>query len=88
MGAKKSPFYRIVIANSTSSRDGRFIENIGYYNPLTEPATVRIDEEKALRWLGNGAQPTEVTRALLKRQGVLERFEQAKADARAAKSAT
>ncbi len=87
MGAKKSPFYRVVVANSTASRDGRFIENIGYYNPLTEPPTIHIDSDKALKWLGDGAQPTDVARTLLKKQGVMERFETAKAEARAAKNA-
>lgn len=87
MGAKKSPFYRVVVATNTASRDGRFIDSIGYYNPLTEPPTVNIDEEKALKWLGNGAQPTEVTRALLKKQGIYGRFTEAKAAAKAAKNA-
>lgn len=79
MGAKKRPFYRIVVANSTESRDGRFIENIGHYNPCVEPPAVTIDAEKALRWLGHGAQPTDVTRALLKKQGIMDRFDAAKA---------
>lgn len=87
MGAKKSPFYRVVVANSTASRDGKFIDSIGYYNPLTEPATVNIDETKALKWLGDGAQPTDVTRALLTKQGIYGRFTEAKAAARAAKDA-
>lgn len=87
MGAKKSPFYRVVIANSTAARDGRFIDSIGYYNPLTEPPTIQIDEAKALQWLGNGAQPTDVARTLLKKQGVLERFETVKAEARATRNA-
>jgi small subunit ribosomal protein S16 len=85
IGAKKRPFYRIVVANSTASRDGRFIENVGHYDPLKEPPVVHVDEEKVLRWLGHGAQPTDTTRALLKKQGVWGRFEEAKAAARQAK---
>jgi len=69
MGAKKSPFYRIVVADSRYPRDGRFIEEIGYYNPLTEPATIKIDTDKANAWIANGAQPTETVKSLLKRQG-------------------
>ena len=85
IGAKKRPFYRIVIANSTCSRDGRFIENIGHYDPLKNPPLIHLDEEKALRWLGHGAQPTDTARALLKKQGIMDRFEAAKAAARQAK---
>lgn len=83
MGAKKRPFYRVVVANSTEARDGRFIETIGHYNPCVEPPLINIDAEKALRWLGHGAQPTDVTRALLKKQGILDRFDAAKAAHRA-----
>jgi len=72
MGAKKSPFYRVVVADSRYPRDGRFIEEIGTYNPLTDPATINIDAEKAAKWLGNGAQPTDTVRALLKKSGVLQ----------------
>lgn len=72
MGAKKAPFYRVVVADSRYPRDGRFIEEIGYYNPTTEPATVKIDAEAAKKWIGNGAQPTDTVRDLLKKQGVLE----------------
>ncbi len=72
MGANKKPFYRVVVADSRSPRDGRFIEEIGYFNPLTEPATVKIDEEKAQKWLANGAQPTDTVRSLLKKAGVLK----------------
>ena len=79
MGAKKHPFYRVVVANSTASRDGRFIETIGTYNPCVEPPAINIDSEKALRWLGHGAQPTDTTRALLKKQGIIARYEAAKA---------
>lgn len=66
MGAHKKPFYRVVVADSRRSRDGKFIEEIGYYNPLTEPPVIKIDEEKAKNWLGNGAQPTDVVRACLR----------------------
>ena len=71
MGAKKAPFYRIVVADSHFARDGRFIEEIGTYNPLTDPATVEIDAEKAKTWIKNGAQPTDTVKALLKKNGVL-----------------
>ena len=71
MGAKKAPFYRIVVADSRSPRDGRCIEEIGTYNPLPDPATVTIDAEKAQQWIKNGAQPTDTVRALLKKNGVL-----------------
>ncbi len=72
MGAKKAPFYRVVVADSRYPRDGRFIEEIGYYNPTTEPATVKIDTEAAKKWIGNGAQPTETVRDILKKQGVID----------------
>ncbi|MBQ8895699.1 MAG: 30S ribosomal protein S16 [Clostridia bacterium] len=72
MGAKKAPHYRIVVADSRYPRDGRFIEEVGYYNPMTNPAEVKIDAEKAKKWLGNGAQPTETVRDLLKKSGVLD----------------
>lgn len=71
MGMKKQPFYRIVVTDSRNARDGRFIEEIGYYNPLSEPAEIRIDQERAKYWLGTGAQPTDTTRGLLKKGGVL-----------------
>lgn len=71
MGAKKSPFYRIVVADSRFPRDGRFIEEIGYYNPVTDPADIKIDAEKAKKWISNGAQPTDTVRAILKKNGVL-----------------
>ena len=71
IGAKKAPAYRIVVADSRSPRDGRFIEQIGYYNPLTNPAEVKIDAEKAKTWLANGAQPTETVRSLLKKTEIL-----------------
>ena len=71
MGMKKKPFYRLVVTDSRNARDGRFIEEVGYYDPLTEPATLKIDEERAKYWLGTGAQPTDTVRGLLKKGGVL-----------------
>ena len=71
MGAKKNPFYRIVVSDSHSPRDGKFIEEIGTYDPLTTPVTVKVDAERAKYWLSNGAQPTETVRALLKKAEVL-----------------
>jgi len=71
MGAKKAPFYRLVVADSRYPRDGRFLEEIGYYNPNTNPSEVKIDAEKAKDWLTKGAQPTDTVRALLKKNGVL-----------------
>lgn len=71
MGAKKAPFYRVVVADSRYPRDGRFIEEIGYYDPTKEPAIVNLDGEKAKKWIANGAQPTDTVRALLKKNGVL-----------------
>ena len=70
MGAKKAPFYRIVVADSRYPRDGRFIEEVGYYNPLTDPVTVQIDAEKAKKWIENGAQPTEMVGKLFKLAGI------------------
>mgnify|MGYP002569772935 FL=1 len=70
MGSKKAPFYRVVVADSRYPRDGRFIEEIGTYNPLTDPATIKIDAEKAQKWLGNGAQPTDTVKALLKKASI------------------
>ena len=72
MGAKKNPFYRIVVADSRSPRDGRCIEVIGTYNPLTEPATIQVDADKVKTWIQNGAQPTDTVRGLLKKAGVIE----------------
>ena len=71
MGAKKNPFYRIVVADSRRARDGRFIEEIGSYNPLTDPAELKVDVERAQYWIKNGAQPTDTARALLKKAGAL-----------------
>lgn len=72
IGAKKAPFYRVIVADSRSPRDGRFIEEIGYYNPLTDPAEIKIDAEKAKKWISNGAQPTETVKALLKKSGIVD----------------
>ena len=71
MGAKKAPFYRIVVADSRYPRDGRFIEEIGFYNPMVEPAEVKVDAEKAKKWIANGAQPTDTVKALFKKNEVL-----------------
>ena len=71
MGAKKAPYYRVVVADARSPRDGRCIEEIGTYNPLTEPAAITVDVEKAQTWIKNGAQPTDTVRGLLKKAGVL-----------------
>ena len=71
MGAKKAPFYRVVVADSRFARDGRFIEEIGYYDPTKEPSVVKIDAEKAKQWLDNGAQPTDTVREILKKAAVL-----------------
>ena len=78
MGAKKSPFYRIVVADSRSPRDGRQIETVGTYNPLTKPAEVKINEELALKWLQNGAKPSDTVRNLFSEQGIMEKFHNAK----------
>ena len=72
MGAKKAPYYRIVVADSRSPRDGRCIEELGYYNPLSNPAEVKVDNEKAAEWIKNGAQPSETVRALLKKSGAIQ----------------
>ncbi len=72
MGMKKKPFYRVVVADVTSPRDGRFIEEIGYYNPMTQPAEINVDKERAQYWLGVGAQPTDTVRILLKKTGAIE----------------
>lgn len=71
MGQKKAPFYRVVVADSRSPRDGRFIEEIGYYDPMTNPANVKIDADKAKKWLDNGAQPTETVKSLLKKAEII-----------------
>ena len=71
MGSKKAPFYRVVVADSRYPRDGRFIEEIGHFDPTKEPAIVNIDADKAKKWIGNGAQPTDTVKALLKKNGIL-----------------
>jgi small subunit ribosomal protein S16 len=71
IGAKKTPFYRVVVADERSPRDGKFIEEIGYYNPLTNPVDIKIDAEKAQKWIKNGAQPTETVRSLLKKSEII-----------------
>ena len=78
MGAKKAPFYRIIVADSRSPRDGRFIENLGTYNPLTNPAEVNIKEEETLDWLSKGAQPTDTVRNILSKAGIMEKFHNSK----------
>ena len=72
MGMKKHPFYRVVVADERSPRDGRSIEEIGYYNPMTQPAEIKIDNDRACYWLKNGAQPTDTVRVLLKKTGAIE----------------
>ena len=71
MGAKRAPFYRVVVADSRYPRDGRFIEEIGYFNPMTEPADIKIDAEKAMKWIANGAQPTDTVKSILKKENIL-----------------
>jgi len=78
MGAKKKPFYRLVVADAKAPRDGRFIEVLGYYNPLTEPPVIKVNEERALLWLERGAQPSDTAKSILSRVGVWEKFCQAK----------
>ncbi|WP_057875863.1 30S ribosomal protein S16 [Liquorilactobacillus aquaticus] len=78
MGSKKRPFYRIVVADSRSPRDGRFIENVGTYNPLTEPEKITLEEESILNWLSNGAQPSDTVRNILAKEGLMKKFHEAK----------
>jgi small subunit ribosomal protein S16 len=78
MGAKKSPFYRVVVADSRSPRDGRFVEEIGTYNPLTEPAQIQIKEDRALYWLQVGAQPSDTARSLLSKVGVMKKYHESR----------
>lgn len=78
MGAKKNPFYRIVVADSRSPRDGRFIENLGTYNPLANPAEIKVDEASALKWLNNGAIPTDTVKNLFSKMGIMEKFHSVK----------
>ncbi|EIT85060.1 30S ribosomal protein S16 [Fictibacillus macauensis ZFHKF-1] len=78
MGQKKAPFYRVVVADSRAPRDGRFIEEIGYYNPLVKPAEVKINEEQALKWMLDGAKPSDTVRNLFSDAGLMEKFHNAK----------
>lgn len=80
MGAKKAPFYRIVVADSRSPRDGKFIELIGTYNPLTNPAEIKVNEELTLKWLNNGAVPTDTVRSILSKVGIMKKFQEQKKD--------
>ena len=77
-GSKKNPFYRIVAADSRRPRDGRFIEIVGTYNPLTDPAQVKFDEEKVMAWLAKGAKPTDTVRSLLEKEGIIAKFAECK----------
>ena len=87
-GAKKRPSYRVIVADSRAPRDGRHVDILGYYDPMTQPTTIKIDTERAVRWLRNGAQPTERVRILLRHAGVLKAHEEARlADKRARKEA-
>ena len=78
MGSKRAPFYRIVVADSRSPRDGRQIETVGTYNPISQPAELKIDEELALKWLQNGAKPSDTVRNLFSKEGIMEKFHNAK----------
>lgn len=72
MGAKKRPFYRIVVADSRAPRDGKFIEEIGYYNPISQPKEIKIDAEKAIKWLKNGAKPSDTVKSIFEKNGIYE----------------
>ncbi|AEB29688.1 MAG: 30S ribosomal protein S16 [Carnobacterium sp.] len=78
MGSKRNPFYRIVVADSRSPRDGRFIETVGTYNPVVNPAEVKVDEEAVLKWLANGAQPSDTIRNILSKEGIMKKFHESK----------
>jgi small subunit ribosomal protein S16 len=78
MGAKKNPFYRVVVADSRSPRDGRFIEILGHYDSTKEPAIIKIDEVKALEWMNKGAQPTDTVKSLFRKEGIMAKFDEAK----------
>ena len=78
MGSKQKPFYRIVAADARSPRDGRFIETVGTYNPLKNPTEIKVDEEKALTWLNNGAQPTDTVRSILTEAGIMKKYADSK----------
>lgn len=78
MGSKKRPFYRVVVADSRSPRDGRFIEEVGTYNPLIEPAEVKLEEESIMQWLNNGAQPSDTVRNILSKAGIMKKYHEEK----------
>lgn len=78
MGSKRKPFYRVVVADSRMPRDGRFIEEVGYYNPLTNPAEVKLEEDRVFEWLEKGAQPSDTVRSLLSKAGLMKRYHDAK----------
>ncbi|HEY3364756.1 MAG TPA: 30S ribosomal protein S16 [Symbiobacteriaceae bacterium] len=78
MGMKKAPFYRFVVSEATSPRDGRFVEELGFYNPIKTPAILQIDEEKALKWLSTGATPTDTVRAIFSKAGIMKKFDDSK----------
>ena len=78
MGAKKAPFYRIIVADSRSPRDGKFIENLGTYNPIKTPTEIKVDEDLALKWLNNGAIPTDTVKNILSKAGIMEKFHNSK----------
>ncbi|KRO25155.1 30S ribosomal protein S16 [Pediococcus argentinicus] len=78
MGSKKRPFYRVVVADSRSPRDGRFIAQVGTYNPLTEPATVKLEEEEIMNWLNNGAQPSDTVKNILSKAGIMKQYHEAR----------
>ena len=80
MGAKKAPFYRIIVADSRSPRDGKFIEALGTYNPLTNPAAINVKEEETLSWLSKGAEPTDTVRSILRKVGIMEKFHNSRKD--------
>jgi len=88
MGKKKQPFYRVVVADSRMPRDGRYIESLGYYNPLTDPSTIEIDPERALYWLGQGAQPSQQVQNLMRIKGIWDQFQQSKAKPKETAEAT
>ena len=82
MGSKQKPFYRIVAADSKSPRDGRFIETVGTYNPVKKPAEINVDEELAIKWLKNGAQPTDTVRSILSKQGIMAKYAESKKESK------
>ena len=86
MGAKKRPFYRIVVADSRFPRDGRFIEEVGYYNPIEKPAVVKIDKDLAMKWLSNGAIPTDTVRDIFSKEGIMKEFHESKMTKKAPKA--